>query len=162
MMTAKKPTRIEKDVAGKKLVVVREFDAPLHQVWKAWTESDLLDQWWAPKPYKTETKTMDFYEGGRWLYAMVGPDSSRSWCLADFKTIIPEKSFTMKEGFCDEKGNITPDFPLMSWVVSFAQVDHCTAVTVEITFDKEEDLNKIVEMGFEQGFTAAHGNLDEL
>ena len=67
-----KQTTISKDAANKKLIVVREFDAPLEEVWKAWTEKDLLDQWWAPKPWKAKTKTMDFREGGIWLYSMVG------------------------------------------------------------------------------------------
>lgn len=71
-----KQTTIAKDAANKKLIVVREFDAPLAEVWKAWTDSSILDQWWAPKPWKAKTKTMDFREGGTWLYSMVGPDGN--------------------------------------------------------------------------------------
>ena len=53
-------TKITRDPSGKKLIVTREFNAPLEKVWRAWTESSLLDEWWAPRPYKTETKSMDF------------------------------------------------------------------------------------------------------
>ncbi|MDB5149731.1 MAG: hypothetical protein JWQ57_3751, partial [Mucilaginibacter sp.] len=53
-----------KDLQNKKINVVRTFNAPLNLVWQAWTESDILDQWWAPKPYRAETKLMDFREGG--------------------------------------------------------------------------------------------------
>ena len=53
-----------KDLPNKKITVTRHFNAPLDQVWKAWTESELLDQWWAPKPFKAETKFMDFKVGG--------------------------------------------------------------------------------------------------
>ncbi len=67
-----KQTTISKDAANKKLIVVREFDAPLEQVWKAWTDKDILDKWWAPKPWKAKTKSMDFREGGAWLYSMGG------------------------------------------------------------------------------------------
>lgn len=70
-----KQTTISKDAANKKLIVVREVDAPLEDVWKAWTDSNILDQWWAPKPWRAKTKTMDFREGGMWLYSMVGPDA---------------------------------------------------------------------------------------
>jgi uncharacterized protein YndB with AHSA1/START domain len=52
----KRETVFSKDLQNKKLTVVREFDAPLERVWEAWTKSEILDQWWAPKPYKTETK----------------------------------------------------------------------------------------------------------
>ena len=64
-----------KDVTNKKVTVIRHFDAPVDHVWRAWTEVDLLDQWWAPKPWKAETKTMDFRSGGSWLYAMIGPEN---------------------------------------------------------------------------------------
>lgn len=65
-MIATHKTEIVKDLANKSLVITRDFSAPVAKVWKAWTESKLLDQWWAPKPWKTETKSMDFRNGGYW------------------------------------------------------------------------------------------------
>ena len=161
-MNQKNQTTITKDPSNKKLIVVREFDAPLDHVWKAWTESELLDQWWAPKPWRAETKTMDFREGGTWLYSMVGPDGSRHWSRADFKTVIPNKSFIGDDAFCDENGKINPEMPRMHWENEFSETANGTKVTVEITFSSEEQLEKIIEMGFKEGFTMAHGNLDEL
>jgi PhnB protein len=49
------------------ILVKREFAANLDLVWDAWTKPELLDRWWAPKPYKTETRSMDFREGGHWV-----------------------------------------------------------------------------------------------
>ena len=65
-----------KDLPNKKMFVTREFAGTLEDVWEAWTDSNILDQWWAPKPWKAKTKTMDFREGGFWLYSMIGPDGS--------------------------------------------------------------------------------------
>jgi len=157
-----KQTQVTKDRENKRLVVVREFDATLPDVWRAWTERELLDQWWAPKPWKAETKTIDFREGGSWLYCMVGPEGEAHWCRVDFKTISKHKSFTGLDAFCDEKGNINQDFPTMHWKNVFSTTDSGTTVEVEIKFDTEADLEKILEMGFEEGFTSALGNLDEL
>lgn len=157
-----KLTTISKDAANKKLIVTREFAAPLEQVWKAWTDSTILDTWWAPKPWKAKTKTMDFREGGVWLYSMVGPDGTESYCRADFKKIIQNKIFVGDDAFCDEKGNITDDMPGMHWESKFSPTDTGTKVEVEITFASDADMQKIIEMGFEEGFTAAHGNLDEV
>jgi uncharacterized protein YndB with AHSA1/START domain len=161
-MIATKETTYTRDASNKKLKVVRDFDAPVEKVWRAWTESELLDQWWAPKPWKANTVTMDFREGGRWMYYMEGPEGERHYCFFDYKSIAQNKSYSGPEGFCDDKGNINKDFPTMLWKVDFNSVTDSTRVEVEITFDSEEDMNKIVEMGFKEGFAAAHKNLDEI
>jgi uncharacterized protein YndB with AHSA1/START domain len=160
--TQQKQTSITKDAANKKLFVVREFDGTLEQVWKAWTESKLLDMWWAPKPWKAKTKKMDFREGGFWLYCMEGPDGTQIWCRVDYQTIIPNRGFTTIDAFCDAEGNKTSDFPGMHWKNEFSETETGTKVIVELTFASEADLEKIIEMGFKEGFTAAHNNLDEL
>jgi uncharacterized protein YndB with AHSA1/START domain len=161
-MIATKETTYTKDAANKKIRVVREFDAPVEQVWKAWTESELLDQWWAPKPWKANTQSMDFREDGTWLYYMEGPDGSRHYCRADYETIVANKSYTGLDAFCDENGKINTEFPRMHWEVVFNKSANGTKVEVEITFDSEADMEKIIEMGFKEGFAAAHTNLDEL
>jgi uncharacterized protein YndB with AHSA1/START domain len=160
--TVANQTVINKDVANKRILIEREFDAPVKQVWNAWTKPELLDQWWAPKPWKAETKSMDFREGGMWLYAMVGPDGTRQWCRDDYKKIVPEKTYSVIDSFCDENGNKSSDMPGMDWKNTFSASGNGTKVSVEIKFESEADMNKILEMGFEEGFTAAHGNLDEL
>ena len=146
----------------KQLRVVRHFDADLPLVWDAWTKKDLLDEWWALKPYKARTKSMDFREGGMWMYCMEGPAGDQQWCRADFISITPQENFSMDEGFCDANGNITKEIAPMHWKVYFKSSGDGTEVKVDISFASEEELKKIVEMGFKEGFTAAHGNLDEL
>src|ERR1700761_8173932 len=97
-------TSILKDLVNKKLHVTREFDAPIKNVWQCWTDKDLLDKWWAPKPWKAETKTMDFKEAGQWVYAMKGPDGSKHWARSDFEKINPQQSYTCTSNFCNEEG----------------------------------------------------------
>jgi uncharacterized protein YndB with AHSA1/START domain len=161
-MIVNKETIFTKDLANKKMKVLREFDAPLNQVWKAWTEVELLDQWWAPKPWKTNTKSMDFRDGGRWLYYMEGPDGSRHYCKMDYKSITPEKKVIGDDAFCDENGNNNTGLPGMHWEIEFSKAGSGTKVEVEITFASQADMDRIIEMGFKEGFAAAHGNLDEL
>lgn len=161
-MILNKETIYTKDLTNKKIKVLREFDAPVEKVWRAWTESELLDQWWAPKPWKANTISMDFRNGGVWLYYMEGPDGSRHHCRADYNSISTNKSYEGLDAFCDEKGNINTEFPRMKWKVEFGKANTGTKVEVEITFASVEDLEKIIEMGFKEGFAAAHNNLDEL
>jgi uncharacterized protein YndB with AHSA1/START domain len=161
-MMITKETIYSTDQANKKITVVREFDAPVEKVWKAWTDPKLLDQWWAPKPWKAVTKSMDFRPGGRWLYYMEGPDATRHYCKVDYKSIVPNKAFTGIDAFTDEKGNLSNEFPSMDWEVNFSKANNGTKVEVEVTFASIEDMNKIIETGFKEGFAAAHQNLDEL
>src|ERR1700744_6381499 len=155
-------TVFSKDLANKKMHVTRSFDAPVDKVWRAWTESEILDKWWAPKPWRAETKSMDFSNGGLWLYAMVSPEGEKHWCRVDIKSADPGKGFSSKSGFCDEDGNLSDAAPVMHWDVEFIATATGTNVEIDITFDSEADLEKIVQMGFQQGFTMGLGNLDEL
>lgn len=161
-MTTKNQMTFSKDPDNKKIKVVREFAAPIENVWEAWTDASILDEWWAPRPWKAVTKSIDFREGGYWLYCMTGPDGERSWDREDFISIGPGKSLVVDNYFCDEAGNKNPDMPTMHWKIDFYKAGEGTKVEVEITFHDNAGLEKMVEMGFEQGFTAALGNLDEV
>ena len=145
----------------KTITVNREFAAELELVWLAWTKPELLDQWWAPKPYQTKTKSMDFREGGTWLYAMFSPEGEAHWCRADYKQIAPLKSFAGLDAFCDENGTINPEFPRSLWTNSFTQNNQKTTVNIVICYEQLEDLEKIIQLGFKEGFTAAMNNLDQ-
>ena len=146
----------------KQLKVTRNFSAPVDLVWKAWTDPEILDKWWAPKPWKAVTKSMDFRPGGRWLYSMNGPAGERHWSKSDFLKNNAQSMYEAMEAFCDQEGNENTDIPAMHWNVQFSQTGSVTRVEVLISFPTEEAIEKIVEMGFKEGFTAAHNNLDEL
>lgn len=151
-----------KDTYNKTIFVTRAFAAPKKQVWDAWTRPEILDQWWAPKPWKAKTKFMDFREGGYWLYCMEGSDGMQAWSRADFLKIETEAYYRGKDGFCDEAGKLNADFPMMDWQNFFEDTEGSTLVKIEIRFAESSDLEKIIEMGFETGFTSALQNLDAL
>ncbi|HSC54946.1 MAG TPA: SRPBCC domain-containing protein [Phnomibacter sp.] len=141
--------------------VQREFAAELGLVWSAWTEPELLDQWWAPKPYRTKTKSMDFREGGTWLYAMISPQDEAHWCKADYQKIVPHQQYQATDAFCDEEGNPTPDWPRSTWTNNFSAGAEKTTVDIVIAYQQLADLEKFISLGFKEGFTMALGNLDE-
>ena len=161
-METKNKTLFTKDLENKKIVVEREFSAPVESVWKAWTDSNLLDQWWAPRPWRAETKSMDFRPGGFWLYCMRGPNNEAHWARVDYQSIEKNQSFKAMDCFCDENGVRSDALPNMSWNNQFLKTADGSKVVVEISFKSEEDIRTIVEMGFQEGFDAALGNLDEL
>lgn len=150
------------DKANNTIHVKREFNAPLKLVWKAWTTAEILDQWWAPKPFRMETKSMDFSEGGRWHYAMISPENEKHWCCFDYEKIDEQESFAGLDAFCDEEGILNPSFSRMHWENIFNESADRTTVAITISVDTLETLEKIIEMGFKEGFTMGLQNLDEL
>ena len=155
-------TKYTENTSDNTMLVEREFNGTVEQVWRAWTESDLLAEWWAPEPFKAITKTMDFREGGHWHYYMLGPDGSKFWCMLHYLQIKNLEWFTGKDSFADENGNDNTDLPGMHWKNTFTSGGAGTIVTVLVTFSSKEDMQKITEMGFKEGFAMAHDNLDKL
>lgn len=146
---------------NKTVNVTREFAAQLPLVWDAWTKPEILDLWWAPKPYQTKTKSMDFREGGSWFYAMISPEGQTHWCRNDYKKIDVLKAFSGLDAFCDENGVINTDFPRTIWNNTFTENEETTTVTIVAQYEKLADLEQIIAMGFQEGFSMALGNLDD-
>ncbi len=158
-MESKNKTSVTKDFTNKSILISREFNAPLSLVWRAYTEAELLMQWWAPLPWKAETKHMDFSAGGYWLYAMVGPENEKHWGSMNYISIDLHKSFTIEDAFCDADGNSNPELPVSRGSMNFTETANRTLVEFKMTYATEKDLQAIVEMGFEQGITLC---LDQL
>lgn len=147
---------------NKSIYIKREFDANLELVWQTWTTAELLDQWWAPKPYHIETKLLDLRAGGMWLYAMISPKDEKMWCKADYKAIETNKLLSWLDAFCDEDGNENTVKPRSLWVTDFSENNGITTVNITLKHNKAEDIEMMIEMGFKEGLTMALGNLNEL
>lgn len=144
--------------------VTKTFDATLQMVWDTWTKAEYLNQWWAPKPYRVETKSMDFRPGGRWHYAMISLENDKHWCIADYKTIEHHVNFSYSDAFTDENEAINTALPSTDWLVGFTATAgaESTQVDIILQYASLQDLEKIIELGFREGFTMCIGNLDEL
>lgn len=150
------------DKENLKIIIDREFNAELKTVWAAWTESQYLDQWWAPKPWQARTKNMDFSIGGHWLYAMVGPDGTEHWGRTNYLKITPLESYTAEDVFCDSEGVINTDFPTSFFDTEFSYKNGISLVHIEVTLSSIEHLEQYISMGFKEGFISALENLDTL
>lgn len=155
-------TNIQRDLENKKLTIERRFNAPLGRVWQAYTEPGILDQWWAPEPWKTETVEMDFRVGGYWHYAMNGPDGEQHFGRMDFSEITPRRHYVALDVFADASGDALPDMPKQTFVTSFIDEGKSTKVIVVVDYESVEDLQKVIEMGMEEGLSMAQDQLEEL
>jgi len=148
------------DKATKTVVIKREFDAPLSLVWDAYTKQEILDQWWAPKPWASKTKVMNFEVGGRRFYAMVSPEGQERWSVQKYTSISPKTNFKMLNAFADKDEN--PELPGSEWDISFSEQNGTTKVSITIYNESLERLEKMIEMGFREGFTMTMKHLEEL
>lgn len=144
------------------LTMKRKFLASRSLVWDCFTKSEFLEQWFAPKPLIARTKTMDFTEGGFWLYAMVEPNGTEHWGRTDYVKIQPIDFYTSYDAFSDENGNLNPDLPGANWLVTFKDLKDSSVVEMLVTYNSLSDLETIVEMGMADGMKLTLENLDEL
>jgi uncharacterized protein YndB with AHSA1/START domain len=140
----------------------REFDAPLKVVWRAFTDAEILEQWWAPLPYKAITKSMNFTEGGKWHYYMLSPEGEKHWCMVNYLEIIVLRKYKAEDAFCDEAGNVNKELPCGVFTNEFSTTPTGSKVNMTITYPTKEDVQRIIEMGMKDGITMTLQQLDEL
>ncbi len=153
------------DKAAKTVFITREFDADLSLVWDAFTKAELLDQWVAPKPWTSKTKFMDFKVGGRRFYAMVSPEGQERWAIQKYTSISPKTNFKLFNAFADKDEN--PELPGSDWDYTFSEHpdsyrDGKTKVSITIYNESLARMEKMIEMGFTEGFKASMNNLENL
>ena len=151
--------------ATKTALINREFDADLSLVWDAFTKQEILDQWWAPEPWVSKTKVMNFEVGGRRFYAMVSPEGQEHWSIQKYISISPKTNFKFLNAFADENEN--PQLPGSEWDLTFSEQNgpdgyQGTKVSVSIYNESLERMEKMIEMGFKEGFTMTLKRLEDL
>ena len=148
------------DKTTKTVYITREFDADLQLVWDAFTKPEILDQWVAPKPWTSRTKFMDFKVGGRRFYAMVSPEGQERWAIQTYTSISPKTHFKMFNAFADKDEN--PELPGSEWEYNFSEQNGITKVSIIIKNESLARMEKMIEMGFVEGFKMTIDNLEKL
>jgi len=148
------------DKAKKTAFINREFAADPSLVWDAFTKQEILDQWWAPKPWTSKTKFMDFKVGGRRFYAMVSPEGQEKWSVQKYTSITPKTNFKMLNAFADKDEN--PELPGSEWDLNFTEQNGTTKVSIAIYNESLARMEKMIEMGFTEGFKMTLNNLENL
>lgn len=149
------------DKSSKTVFISMEFDADLSLVWDAFTKKEILDQWYAPAPFQSKTKHMNFEVGGRRFYAMVGPDGKENWAVQKYISISPKSHFKMFNAFADKDENT--QLPGSEWDLNFSEESgQRTKVNITIYNESAERMERMIEMGFKEGFTATLSQLRTL
>jgi uncharacterized protein YndB with AHSA1/START domain len=148
------------DKQTKTVSIIKEFAAVLSLVWDAYTQAELLDQWWAPKPFASRTKAMDFKVGGRRFYAMVSPEGDERWAVQKYTSITPKTNFKFFNAFADKDENL--ELPGSDWDLNFSEQNGKTKVSISIYNESLERLERMIEGGMREGTEMQLNNLEDL
>ncbi|MCS6991663.1 MAG: SRPBCC domain-containing protein [Chitinophagales bacterium] len=138
------------------------FDAALPLVWKAFTQPELLDQWWAPHPWRCETHSMDFRPKGYWRYDMVSPDGQRIKSQQTYQEILYEQMFSGTDAFVDADGSMKPDMPSANFINRFFPLGEQTRVVMEAVYPEPQQLTAALSMGLQKGLSLTLNQLKSL
>ena len=103
---------------------------------------------------------MDFRVGGRRFYAMVSPEGQERWAIQRYTSITPKTNFKMYNTFADKDEN--PELPGSDWDFKFSEQNGTTKVSVTIYNESLARMEKMIELGFKEGYAMQMNNLEEL
>jgi uncharacterized protein YndB with AHSA1/START domain len=150
------------DKLSNMVFVTREFEADQQSVWDAFTKQEILDQWWAPRPWASKTKYMNFEVGGRRFYALRSPEGQEHWSIEAYTAIEPIINFKYTCAFTDKDENINNGISPSEWNLDFSEASDITTVSISLKHKTLASLEQLIKMGFKEGFTSTLNDLSQL
>jgi uncharacterized protein YndB with AHSA1/START domain len=138
------------------ILITREFDAPRHLVYRAWTTPELVKRWWSGQRGEVASIEIDLRIGGKWRYVMVANEGFEVAFHGEYREIIPNERIVSTEVF---EG--MPDAEAVD-TVTFAEVDGRTTVTILVQHASKEHRDAHVESGMEDGLQEAMDLLEQV
>jgi uncharacterized protein YndB with AHSA1/START domain len=156
-------TSIDKNADAQTMTVTAEFDASAERVWQIWADPRQLERWWGPPTYPATVLDHDLRPGGLVKYFMTGPegDEHRGW----WRVIAVEerRRLEVEDGFGDSPDNAAPGMPIMAMRMTLAdRPGGGTQMTMQTRFPSAEAMQRLLEMGMEEGLAAAMSQIEPL
>jgi uncharacterized protein YndB with AHSA1/START domain len=151
-----------KDVSALTLTFVAEFAAPVDRVWQLWADPRELERWWGPPTWPAAVDRFEFEPGGDVRYHMTGPDGTKArgwWVITEIRE---PHLLEFDDGFADDQGEPVDPEDITHFVVTLASAGSGTRVTTLCTFRSAAQLERMAEMGMEEGMRQAMGQIDAL
>jgi len=155
-------TSVDKNHEALTMSITAEFDAPMQAVWQMWENPRRLERWWGPPTFPATVVDFDFTTGGNVSYFMTSPEGDRHHGWWRILAIEPPRRLEFEDGFSDDGGVPNPEMPVTRTRVSLDEQSGSTRMTIETNFPNREAMDQMVEMGMEEGMSAALGQIDEL
>ena len=153
------PTQI--DIDDCRLTLERELAAPRDAVWRCWTESGLLKQWFCPPPWKVAEADFDLRPGGRMNTTMAGPNGERMEGKGCWLEIVPGQRLVFTDSFAE--GFVPQPNPFMTSSVELSDgPDGKTRMVWTARHATEDAKRQHLDMNWEQGWNTAADQLEAL
>ncbi|MFZ5781370.1 MAG: SRPBCC family protein [Pseudomonadota bacterium] len=136
--------------ADRELVLTRLIDAPREKLYRAWTEPELLKQWFAPKPWRTPVVELDVRPGGSILFVMRGPDGQEMPNRGVYLDVVPNERLVTTDAYV--KAWEPSDKPFMTLTVTFETEGGKTRYTARVAHWSVADREAHEKMGFHEGW----------
>ena len=143
------------------ILITREFDAPRHLVYKAWTTPELVKRWWHANRGEVTTAEIDLRVGGKWRYVMIASDGSEVGFHGEYREIVPNErvvSTEIYEGVPQSEG---PEEGTLN-TATFAEADGRTTLTILIQAPSNDVRDAIIDSGMEAGLQDALALLEQV
>jgi len=134
----------------------RWFDAPRERVWQAFTDPELIPQWWGLRSTTTIVDELELRPGGKWRFVQRSDDGSETGFRGEYREIRGPESLTWTFEWEGMPGHISTE------TVTFTEQDGGTLVSTASVFDNREDRDGMVESGMEDGMRETYDRLAEL
>ena len=147
---------------GEQILITREFDAPKHLVYKAWTTPELVKRWWNAKRGEVTIAEIDLRVGGTWRYVMVADGGVEVGFHGEYREIVPDErivSTEVYEGMPQPEGE--PEQGTLN-TATFAEADGRTTLTVLVRAPSKEIRDAIIDSGMEDGLQDALDLLEQV
>ena len=141
------------------LLITREFDAPKHLVYKAWTTPELVKRWWSGHQGEMTIAEIDLRVGGRWRYVMVADGGHEVAFHGEYREIVPNQRIVNTEVY-EMPG--APEGEGALNIVTFTEVDGRTTLTLLVQAASKEERDAIVDSGMEVGLQEQLELLDQV
>ncbi|MBB5518222.1 SRPBCC family protein [Amphiplicatus metriothermophilus] len=137
--------------SARELVLERIIDAPREALFRAWTEADLLKQWFAPKPWTVAKAELDARPGGASLIVMKSPDGGEHPCRGVYLEIVPNERIVFTDAYTEKW---TPaEKPFFTGIVAFEDIGGSkTRYVARARHWTAEDCEAHEKMGFHEGW----------
>jgi uncharacterized protein YndB with AHSA1/START domain len=140
------------------ILITREFDAPRHLVYKAWTTPELVRRWWAGQRGEMKIVEIDLRVGGRWRYVMVANGGFEVAFHGEYRELVPDERIVTTEVF--EQPGASDDAALN--IVTFTEADGRTTLSLLAQTASKEQRDAIMASGMEAGMQEQLDLLEEL